>query len=81
VFPEAAVAPGLVVMATDARHYRPLASAAYGFAPLRIDRASVARIHGVDERIGVDNYTEAIEFYGRLLRDATGVGAPGIGAE
>jgi carboxypeptidase PM20D1 len=76
VFPDAAIAPGLVVMTTDARHYRPLASAAYGFAPLRLDRASVARIHGVNERIGVDNYAEAIRFYEVVLRGAAGAGSP-----
>jgi acetylornithine deacetylase/succinyl-diaminopimelate desuccinylase-like protein len=28
----------------------------------------VARIHGLDERVSVESYLRAIEFYARLLR-------------
>jgi carboxypeptidase PM20D1 len=70
VFPDAVVAPGLVLGATDARHYRPLADAAYGFVPIRFESADVGRVHGVDERIAVTDYAATIRFYMALLGSA-----------
>lgn len=70
VFGGAKVAPGLVTGATDARHYQPLADTVYRFAPLRLAEADIPRIHGVDERIPVHNYTEVIQFYVQYMRRA-----------
>jgi carboxypeptidase PM20D1 len=72
VFPDAVVALGLVLAATDARHYRPLADAAYGFVPIRFGPGDVGRVHGVDERIGVSDYADTIRFYTALLGGAAG---------
>ena len=70
VFPDAAVAPGLLVAGTDSRHYRPVAEAAYRFLPLRLTREDVNRIHGVNERIAVARYQEVIAFYARLIENS-----------
>ena len=67
-FPNAAVAPGLVVGATDLRHYQAMAGAAFRFEPIVVTPADLERIHGKDERIGVDAYMRAIGFYERLIR-------------
>ena len=66
-FPHAAVAPGLVLGATDGRHYRDLARTVLRFAPYRMNRDDIARFHGNDERIGVGDYMRAIRFYERLI--------------
>jgi carboxypeptidase PM20D1 len=71
-FPDVVVAPGLVVGATDSRHYAGLSDAVYRFSPVRIGRADTVRIHGADERIAVKDYTEAVRFYARLIRNAAG---------
>jgi len=67
VFPDAVVAPGLMVAGTDSRHYRAVAEAAYRFLPLRLGPEGVSRLHGVNERIAVASYAEVIAFYARLL--------------
>lgn len=64
------VAPGLVVGATDARHYAGLTEAVYRFLPVRLAEGDVERIHGVDERIAVDDYARMVRFYGGLLMNA-----------
>ena len=63
VAPEAVQAPGLVVGATDSRHYAHLSQSVYRFFPLRLKPEDLPRIHGVDERIGVENLGEMVRFY------------------
>ena len=53
VYPGVVVTPGLSMVATDSRHYAPIASDIYRFLPLRVTADDLKRIHGVDERIGV----------------------------
>ena len=67
-FPDVVVAPGLVLGATDSRHYRGLTDNIYRFLPIRIGARDVARIHGTDERLSVEQYADAIAFYTRLIR-------------
>lgn len=67
-FPDAIVVPSLVLGATDSRHYRELTDNIYRFIPVRLRATDIARIHGKDERIAVDNYREAIAFYTHYLR-------------
>jgi carboxypeptidase PM20D1 len=66
-FPDAAIAPSLVVAGTDARNYEPVARAIYRFLPVRASAADLARFHGTDERIAVADYARAVAFYGDLL--------------
>lgn len=51
----AGVFPMLVPGATDGRYWRQRGYAAYGFAPVIIDRSDLSRVHGIDERISGDN--------------------------
>ncbi len=71
VFPDAIVAPALVVGATDSRHFADLSDDIYRFLPIRLGRSDVARVHGVDERISVANFAEAVRFYRELVVMAT----------
>lgn len=66
-FAEAVVAPSLVLAATDARHYAPLAENTYRFMPVYLTTADLERIHGKDERISVDAHAQAVAFYAQLL--------------
>lgn len=72
VLPDAVVAPGLVLGATDSRHYRELSSAIYRFIPMRVTPEDTPRIHGTNERLSIDNYREIIHFYWRLMRNISG---------
>ena len=66
-FPEAAIAPGLVLGATDGRHYEGVAKGVLRFAPFRMKKSDLARFHGNDERIAIADYMRAIGFYERLM--------------
>ncbi len=69
IYPGTVVAPGLSMVATDSRHYAPIASDIYRFLPLRLTSDDLKRIHGVDERIGIKTYADLIGFLARLMEN------------
>jgi carboxypeptidase PM20D1 len=70
VAPDCVQAPSLVVGATDARHYARLSDHVYRFVPMRLRPEDLPRIHGVDERISVENLAELVRFYLELALSA-----------
>lgn len=69
VFPDALVAPGLLVGSTDSPHYLDLTDNSFRFLPLRMTSDDVPRFHGTNERIAIDNYADIIRFYVQVLRN------------
>lgn len=67
VFPEAIVAPTLTIAGTDSRHYESVSNHIYRFLPVRLQHADLTRIHGINERIGIEQYKDAIRFYHQLI--------------
>lgn len=72
VMPEALVAPGLMVGATDARHYAELSDQVFRFAPIELGPDDLPRFHGVDERLSIENLERAVRIYARLIENAAG---------
>jgi carboxypeptidase PM20D1 len=72
VFPEAIVAPSLVLGATDSRHFARVSENVFRFSPARLKTEDLKRYHGVDERVSVENYGEFVRFYMRYIREAAG---------
>ncbi|HEX2189257.1 MAG TPA: peptidase dimerization domain-containing protein, partial [Longimicrobiaceae bacterium] len=68
-FPDAIVAPYLVVGATDARWFHGLSPDVYRFLPVRMNAEDLERMHGTDERVAVAGYGAAVRFYAQLLRN------------
>ncbi len=68
LYPDAVVAPYLVVGATDSRHYAHIAENTYHFRPLLLRAEDVDRIHGMDERISLQDLTRGIAFFVHLMR-------------
>ncbi|BAT58152.1 succinyl-diaminopimelate desuccinylase [Variibacter gotjawalensis] len=67
IFPDAVVAPGLVLGATDSRFFERIADDVYRFMPIRIHAQDVVRFHGIDERISVEGHADGVRFYRQLL--------------
>lgn len=70
VYPEAVVLPGLLLGATDSRHYAPVAQDLYRFLGVRLTRELLHTIHGTDERIGVESLANAVRIAMEILRRA-----------
>lgn len=73
VLPEVLVVPGMLLGATDTRHFADIADDSYRFIGARVTRDQITGIHGTDERIAIDALAEAVEIHRGILRRA---GAP-----
>ena len=69
VFPQALVAPYVLVGATDARAYASLSPNTYRFSPMPMAEADIQRLHGTNERIRVADYQNMVRFYVALIRN------------
>jgi hypothetical protein len=70
-FPDAVVAPSLVLGATDSRYYAGIGKDVYRFLPVRFGPDDLARAHGTNERIRVEGFAQAVKFYARLIRNSS----------
>jgi len=71
IFPNIPVAPSMFLAATDSRHFTEVTDNLLRFRPVRARPDDQGRIHGTDERIGVENFGEMIAFYIRLIQNTT----------
>jgi carboxypeptidase PM20D1 len=76
LFPGTLVAPGLMIGATDSRHFQGISDHIYRFSPVRAGPDDLPRFHGTNERIAEANLAELIRFYHRLIGQAS---APAVG--
>ena len=70
VFPQSIVAPFLVLGGTDTKHYEGVSNNIYRFIPMRFTSEDLGRIHGTNERLGINNLEEMIKFYIQLIRNS-----------
>ncbi|MDO7854344.1 M20 family peptidase [Hymenobacter convexus] len=70
VFPEAIVAPYVVVGATDARQYADLSPNVYRFLPVQMNQEGIDGMHGTNERLPVQHYPKMVQFYATLIRNS-----------
>ena len=68
-FPDAGVAPYLIMGGTDCRHFHALTDTALRFAPVRMTDEQNASCHAVDENVTLASLAEGVRFYKRLLKD------------
>ncbi|MGY1609797.1 M20/M25/M40 family metallo-hydrolase [Geodermatophilus sp. SYSU D00700] len=68
VYPEAAVAPYLMVQASDARHFAQISDSVYRFMPFDLSRAELDALHAADERITVAALHRGAVFFRHLIR-------------
>jgi len=69
VIPGVVVTPWLVVGATDSRHYGALTPNVLRFVGAGIGQDDLHRVHGTDERVGVQAYADAVRIYIQLLKN------------
>ena len=72
VFPDVIVAPGLMVAATDSRHFVGITDKIFRFSPVRANADDLKRFHGTNERLNIEGFADMIRFYRRLIENAAG---------
>lgn len=72
--PDTLVAPGLMLGASDSRHYSAISAQIYRFSPIHATAEDLPRFHGTNERLALTDLATMIRFYQRLIE--LGAGAP-----
>jgi carboxypeptidase PM20D1 len=67
IFPNTLTSPNLVIGATDSRYYYPLTPNVYRFTPFYLNEETLGTFHGIDERISVTDFENAIRYYRQLM--------------
>ena len=65
--PEAIVVPYLTSGGTDCKQFRPHGIVCYGNIPFELDDSEAERIHGIDERVSVENLERALRVMWRTV--------------
>ncbi|CAN5300869.1 M20 family peptidase [soil metagenome] len=63
------VSPYLVIGATDSRHYKDVSENIYRFLPVGLTPDDLKLIHGVNERVSIENFKNSIRFYYQLVKN------------
>jgi carboxypeptidase PM20D1 len=70
VYPDALIAPTMLIGGTDSRKYLEVSKNIYNFAPIVFTSEDLARMHGIDERIKIEDFTRGIGFYYLLIKNS-----------
>ena len=66
-YPEAKVAPYVMLASSDSRHFTKISSQVFRFSPFMISPEQMAGIHGADENILIDSLNRGVHFYHELV--------------
>ena len=67
IFKNTLTAPSLLVGATDSKHYSKISANLFRFLPIILEADDLKRIHGINEKISIDNFKDIIRFYRQLI--------------
>jgi carboxypeptidase PM20D1 len=67
------VLPYLVMGGTDAKYWNAHSDKVFRFLAVPFSEGDVARVHGVNERIRVQDYVVAVRFFSGLLKGLDGL--------
>ena len=70
IFPEAVVAPGLMIARTDGQQYHKVSKNIYRFLPVQLTNEDLKRLHGINERVDKNAYLRLVHFYYRLIENS-----------
>jgi carboxypeptidase PM20D1 len=68
IYPEASVAPTMMVGSSDSKHFSVVSENIYRFAPIVVTSEDMARIHGLNERSAIEDFKRGIGFYYQLIK-------------
>lgn len=68
-FPDAVVIPYLVMASTDSAQFEEVCPHIYRPGPYKLDVAELQSIHGINERVSIDNISNCIRFYMQLIHN------------
>ncbi|GFR12004.1 hypothetical protein TNCT_716871 [Trichonephila clavata] len=70
IYKEACVVPSLLIANTDTKWYLNFTDSIYRFSLVRMKINETGRFHGHNERIGVKNYVDVVNFFVHLIKNS-----------
>jgi carboxypeptidase PM20D1 len=70
IYPEVVIAPTMMLGSSDSKHFTILTKNIYRFAPLRINSMDLSRMHGLNEKVKIEDYRKGIGFYYQLIKNS-----------
>jgi carboxypeptidase PM20D1 len=67
-WPDVIISPLVAPGTTDSRHYSSLSKNIFRFIPVTVNGESKEQIHGINERISINEYLKSITFYTGLIK-------------
>ena len=67
-WPDVIISPLVAPGTTDSRHYSSLSKNIFRFIPVTVNNESKEQIHGINERISINEYQKSIQFYTELIK-------------
>ena len=67
-WPDVIISPLVAPGTTDSRHYSSLSKNIFRFIPVTVNDESKEQIHGINERISINEYHKSIRFYTELIK-------------
>ncbi len=67
IWPGSAIAPYIMLGGTDSRNFCEISDCVYRFSPLVVTNEDLNRVHGVNERIGVDEFHQMADSIYRVM--------------
>ncbi len=73
IHPKAIAVPYLSPGGTDSRYFRKRGITAYGFFPIILSESELQRMHGIDERISLENLEQGTRILYETVKEVAGV--------
>ncbi|KAF8770260.1 N-fatty-acyl-amino acid synthase/hydrolase PM20D1-like [Argiope bruennichi] len=70
IYNDTCVLPSLLIANTDTRWYLGLSESIYRFSLVRLNMNETGRFHGNNEKIGIKNYVEVVNFFLHLIKNS-----------
>lgn len=68
LYPGTTCAPNAMLGATDSRHYHAISDRVYRFTPIISQKEDLPRVHGINERLSIDNMHKMVLFFYRIIQ-------------
>lgn len=67
IWPETAIAPYIMLGGTDSRNFCEISDCVYRFTPMVVTNEDLNRVHGVNERIGIEEFQQMADTIYRVM--------------
>ncbi|NLR90122.1 M20 family peptidase [Flammeovirga agarivorans] len=69
VFGDIVISPYIMIAASDSRYFSKVSDHIYRFCPFKLNKQNIKSFHGINEKIGVEEFKDCVRFYHQLIKN------------